>query len=30
LHFLYDQTPERAAQLNALINQALLEKAKDD
>ncbi len=30
LHFLYDKTPERAAELNALINRALLEKAKDD
>jgi ribosome-binding factor A len=30
LHFLYDKTPERAAELNALINLALLEKAKED
>jgi ribosome-binding factor A len=30
LHFLYDKTPQRAAELNALINLALLEKAKED
>jgi ribosome-binding factor A len=30
LHFLYDKTPQRAAELNALINLALLENAKED
>src|SRR3990167_2656329 len=29
LHFLYDRTTERAAELNALINRAVADKAKD-
>lgn len=30
LHFHFDRTTERAAELNALINQAVANKAKDD
>ena len=30
LHFHFDKTTERAAQMSALINQAVADKAKDD
>jgi ribosome-binding factor A len=30
LHFVYDRTPERASDMNALIAQAVASKAKDD
>ena len=30
LHFIYDATPQKAADLNALIHQALSSKAKED
>jgi ribosome-binding factor A len=30
LHFIYDATPQKAAELNVLIHQALSSKAKDD
>ncbi len=30
LHFIYDQTPERAADMNALIARAVASRAKDD
>jgi ribosome-binding factor A len=30
LHFIYDATPQKAADLNVLINQALSTKAKED
>jgi ribosome-binding factor A len=30
LHFVYDQTPERAADMNALIARAVASRAKDD
>ncbi len=30
LHFVFDQTPERAADLNALIAQAVASQAKED
>ena len=30
LHFIYDATPQKAADLNLLINQALSTKAKED
>jgi ribosome-binding factor A len=30
LHFVFDQTPERAADMNALIARAVASRAKDD
>jgi ribosome-binding factor A len=30
LHFIYDQTPERAADMNALIARAVASRAKED
>ena len=30
LHFIYDQTPERAADMNALIARAVASRVKDD
>ena len=30
LHFIYDQTPERAADMNALIARAVASRSKDD
>ncbi len=30
LHFIFDQTPERAADMNALIARAVASRAKDD
>jgi ribosome-binding factor A len=30
LHFVYDRTPERASDMNALIAKAVASKAKDD
>ena len=30
LHFIYDRTPERAADMNALIAKAVSSRAKDD